>query len=87
MDFQELLDQFEEDDQAGAFSWLPAGKELVVGLEKTYRTAPITTFLRAADALHLACAREYGFREIYSHDRHMLEAAPLFGLRGKNVIK
>lgn len=54
--------------------------------EKIYSTAPPSAFLRAADALHLACAAEYGFNEIHSHDRHLLLAAPLFGLRGVNVI-
>lgn len=39
-----------------------------------------------AIALHLACGAEHGFEEVYSNDRHFLLAAPLFGLRGINLI-
>jgi hypothetical protein len=33
-----------------------------------------------------SCAAEHGFIEVYSNDRHFLTTAPLFGLRGVNVI-
>ncbi|MCA1586918.1 MAG: PIN domain-containing protein [Acidobacteria bacterium] len=47
---------------------------------------PSTVFLRAGDALHLACAKEHGFQEVYTNDRHMLKAARHFHLTGVNVL-
>lgn len=35
----------------------------------------------AIDALHLTCARRHGHEHIYSNDRHLLLAAPHFGLQ------
>ena len=58
-------------------------------LEKA-RTAvleiPSTVFLRSGDALHLACAEEHGFQEVYTNERHMLKAARHFHLTGVNVL-
>jgi predicted nucleic acid-binding protein len=50
------------------------------------RTPRSTVFLRSGDTLHLACAEEYGFQEVYTNDRHMLKAARHFHLTGMNVI-
>ena len=85
--FQELIDQFSDECEDGAFVWFPSEDRFVVSLEQDYRALPRTAFLRAGDALHLACAREHGFREIYSNDKNLLAAAKHFGLRGKNVIR
>jgi predicted nucleic acid-binding protein len=84
--FADLIDQFETDSVAGGFTWFPFHESLNQRLAKHYRSAPAATFLRAADAVHLACAAENGFTEVYSNDRHFLAAAPLFDLRGVNVI-
>jgi len=47
--------------------------------------APANIFLRSADAIHLATARELGESEIWTSDRHMLAAAPFSGLRGRTL--
>jgi hypothetical protein len=51
----------------------------------TFEKLDATVFLRASDALHLACAVENQFAEIYSGDRILLQAAPYFGLKGITV--
>ncbi len=74
------------EDKGNQFTWCPLGEEVQERLKRAYRTASPDTFLRAADALHLACAAEHGFQEVFSNDRHFLAAAPHFGLKGINVI-
>ena len=84
--FQACVEQFQNDCAAEAYLWLPAEAALVASMAGRYAKLPQTAFLRAADALHLACAAEHGFTEVYSNDRHFLAAAPLFGLKGINII-
>jgi predicted nucleic acid-binding protein len=84
--FQAALEQFREDNQEGLFHWLPLTDGVLKRVEQVFWKAPASVFLRSADALHLACAAEHGFKDVYSNDRHFLAAAPLFGLRGVNVI-
>jgi predicted nucleic acid-binding protein len=79
--------QFLMDRESELVSLLPLSEAVMKRVEAVYATAPPATFLRAADALHLACAAVHGFTETYSNDRHFLEAAPLFGLRGVDVIQ
>jgi len=81
-----LLTQFESDCAANAFEWLPLTINVLARLGKGYAALPATVHLRAADALHLACAAEAGFKEVYSNDTHLLLGAPFFGLKGVNVI-
>lgn len=84
--YQAQRSQFLKDQSAAAFIWLPIAHTTLNRLDQMLADAPPTTFLRAADALHLACAAEHGYREVYSNDRHFLAAAPLFGLKGINII-
>ena len=83
---KQVLKQFEADELAGHWHWLPVSSELITLACKRVAEMPPSTFLRAADALHLTAAQEAGCREIYSHDRHLLAAAPLFGLTARDVI-
>lgn len=86
MRYLSVCQQFEQDMQSGVWHWFPATSALLEQVRAAFRTLPATVFLRASDALHLVCARDNGFTEIYSNDRHLLAAAPHFGLKGINVI-
>ena len=77
----------EQDLADGLIQYLPLPSALIQQACVTLATLPPAVFLRAADALHLACASEAGLKQIYSHDRHLLAAAPHFGLKGVDVIK
>lgn len=81
-----LQSEFQLECIAGSFHWLPLSLLLLDRVQQVFSGLDPTCFLRAADAVHLACAAENGFAEIYSNDRHMLSAAPHFGLRGVNII-
>ncbi len=84
--FLELIKQFEKDSQANAFEWLPVSPSVIARLAGQYAVLPPTIHLRAADAIHLACAAEGGFMEVYSNDTRLLDAAACFGLKGINII-
>ena len=85
-DFRRLMMQFHEDCLTGAIVFLPLTDAILNRVEMGFFKAPMTCYLRAGDALHLATAADHGFTEIYSNDIHLLAAAPLFGLRGMNLI-
>lgn len=80
------LQQFRDELRADAFRWLFLSDLVLERLELAYASLPATTFLSAADALHLSTAAENGFRDIYSNDPKPLTAAAHFGLRGIDVI-
>jgi predicted nucleic acid-binding protein len=84
--FAGLLQQFESDCAAGAFEWLPVTPHVVERVSKAYATLPATVPLRASDALHLACAAESGFKEIYSNDTHLLAGAPFLELKAVSIF-
>lgn len=81
------LNQVKADAMKGFLVWFPVEASLLSQAQDSILSLDKKTYLRASDALHLACAREHGFKTIYSNDAHLLTAAKHFGLRGKNVIK
>ena len=74
------------DEASTLLRWLPISAELVQQACDKLAALPPSAFLRAGDALHLTSAADAGLKEIYSHDRHLLAAAPHFGLRGIDII-
>lgn len=85
-DYQLALAQVKADAATGNLLFLALTDTIIDRVEAVFAAAPATTYLRASDALHLATAAENSFTEVHSNDRHLLAAAPLFGLVGVNII-
>ena len=81
-----LLAEFDRDSNAGAYRWLPLSPAVVARVATTFSKLPSVVALRAADAIHLACAADAGFAKVYSNDTRLLTAAAHFGLTGENLI-
>ncbi len=81
-----ILKTFERDEQTGVWQWFAVTAALLEKARRAVLEVPNTVFLRSGDALHLACAQEQGFHDVYTNDRHMLQAARYFHLTGVNVL-
>jgi predicted nucleic acid-binding protein len=81
-----ILKEFADDEKNGVWQWFGVTSELVEKTRKVVLDIASTVFVRSGDALHLACAEEHGFDEVYTNDRHMLEAAHYFHVTGVNVL-
>ena len=80
-EFKQLCAQVELDLDAGLWTVLPVTTAVMEDQARRIAALSAEVFLRAADALHLTCAAEAGLHEVYSSDRHLVAAAPHFGLR------
>jgi predicted nucleic acid-binding protein len=78
-------DLFLDDVNAGVITAVPVTDRLLRRVEATTRALPPSCYLRTFDALHLVTAADFGFVEVWTNDRHMLAAAPHFGLAGRSV--
>jgi predicted nucleic acid-binding protein len=81
-----IIDVFERDCSNGIWKWLELNEPIMALTAKTLRSLPSNVYIRAGDAMHLACAAANGMTEVFSNDRHLLNAAEYFGVRGTNVI-
>jgi len=81
---RELWGLFEADLRDEVWNLLPVSESLMRRVAIATRSLPPDVYLRAGDAIHLVSAREYGFNDIWTNDRRMLEAAPYFGVRGRS---
>jgi hypothetical protein len=80
------MDIFQADQKAQLWRWIPLSETLIEHAARAFFRLSPTTYLRSADCLHLASARHAGFSEVYSNDRHLLNAASHFGLDGRDII-
>lgn len=85
-DVEEIRAEFDADEAAGAWFWLPWENGLVDNLTAKLRAMDYGGLLRTLDAIHLESAQLGGINEIYSHDSELKAAAPLFGLVANDVI-
>lgn len=79
--------RLEADENDGLWNWIPVTDALIHDTCRRIARLSDRVFLRAADALHLTCAAESGFRTVYSHDRRFLDAAPHFGIEGQDILQ
>ena len=82
---REVVGQFEDDCDEGLWTWLPLTSAIAASAVSAFARLPRSVFLRAADALHLTCAREHGLPEVYTNDRHMSVAARHFRVKPMTV--
>ena len=81
-----LHDLFLQDVAHGVWNLIPVSTDLLEEVEdRLRRMRKVEIFLRAGDAVHLASAKRAGFDAVWTSDRHMLKAAPRFGLKGRSV--
>lgn len=83
--YRELLAAFLDDVASGAWVLAPVTDRLLRKMAAQIGTLPMTTYVRAGDALHLTTALDLGEVEIWSNDRHLLAAAEHFGLTGRSA--
>jgi len=80
-----LTNAFLKHVDAGFWFLAPLTGRLLRRASLLVSAAPRNVYLRAGDAAHLTTAQDLGEQEIWTNDRHLLAAAPHFGLLGRSA--
>jgi hypothetical protein len=78
---------FREDLETGVWNLIPVSTEVLDEVDEVIGRLRRNVFVRGADAIHLLSAKQAGFSEIWSSDRHMIAAAKYLGLGGRQVAR
>lgn len=78
--FQAAVRQFQHDDLAGFWTWLPVDEAILKSAAQTFTALPPTVFLRSSDCIHLVTALRHNFTESLTFDAHQTRAAAALGL-------
>jgi predicted nucleic acid-binding protein len=84
-DARELASRFTAHLEARLWTLIPVTEALLRRTSGLMLSAPPDLFLRTADAVRLMTAHEIGESSVWTNDRHMLAAAPYFGLTGRSA--
>ena len=82
---QELVHAFLKHVETSVWTLIPITAEILQRAVTQVSALPPDVFIRAGDAIHLATARDLRELEIWTNDRHLLAAAPFFGLNGRSA--
>jgi hypothetical protein len=84
-DFMAAIGQFQCDELAGFWTWLPLDSQILKAAAEAFTTLPTDVFLRSSDCIHFVTALHHGFDELVTYDVHQLKAAAAMGLRPKTT--
>jgi hypothetical protein len=79
-DFLAAVRQFEHDDLAGFWTWLPVDGFILRAAAQTFATLPASIFLRSSDCIHLVTALHHNFTDFLTFDAQQTRAAAALGL-------
>jgi predicted nucleic acid-binding protein len=85
MQARALAEAFREHVDSGFWNLAPVSDRLLRRVSLLVGGLPRDVYIRAGDAAHLITALDLNEPEIWTNDRHLLAAAPHFGLKGRSV--